>query len=179
MNYVDLVSDTFAARNIQKDLIELIITSDKKEADRICKNITITGTSFASLINHPDVVNCTHRFKSSTHVPLQRKLPPNIIDELGGENHTSAFNKINSVFEERKIICAHLFEGQNWAIFYFYQRDINNSHSPPWKGGPHMHFVSRVLAPNHSCGMIWQEFENRNYNIPGHKHIRYIHNENM
>lgn len=156
---------------VQSDLVALLRAETKREAEKIAKAMVLAPESLAALIEDPGQLGYNHRRKHRDHIPEARRM--NDFDAIffgDDEARSKAFRQLDAVFEERKYVNAHLFEGENWAIFYFTQHDVLGAHG---KMGPHVHFLSRAMYPDHSCGVIWQAFDDREFKIPTAFHIRY------
>ena len=70
-----------------------------------------------------------------------------------------AVNKIDTIFNQRRLLSGHMFFNANlsdWHFFYFDQRDFATG-SNRWKKGPHIHFLNK-LWPNQTAQGVWKEF---------------------
>jgi hypothetical protein len=158
---------------VQPDLLQLLSAETKRDAEKFARDMVIKAESLAGLILHHARFGYSHRRKHFDHVPDARKPMPGELDAVFGDDdeaRRSAIGKISAIFEERKLVSAHLFEkDRQWHIFYFSQRDYRGLHGAM---GPHVHYVSHLLLPQTSAGNVWQELDKRIYSIGSDLHIK-------
>jgi hypothetical protein len=167
-----------------RDLIALLCFEEKRALKQHCRRVIVLQSDLASLIltaksgQLPWQHLSHHRNFIPEHLSLtQKDLAALASNEVGRFKPAAqkAANKINAMFDDRRLLSGHMFfklDLSNWHFFYFDQRDFapRKNH---WKEGPHIHFINR-LWPIRTAQSVWEEFcSSPSPLIRGALHIRF------
>lgn len=170
-------------RGIPAHLVELFKQTQKKDAVRLAKNMTITGTELSSLILNCDSIGFLH---SPFHLDIipEHLYPTEAEEKAFKENGVGAFKtqeakkfvrKLSAMLDQRKMVHGHLFENQHeWHLLYFTPDDAmatQRGKVPHWVGGNHIHYTSHLWGLDRE--VIWSSLQNPPYIIKN-EHIKYV-----
>lgn len=162
------------------DLVTIFGISKPRELKSFCRSAKISKRQLASVIQwcHSDKAvfqhTANHRQFMPDHLNLTEAdlaaLHTNPVGALSPAAQT-AVNKTGAMFDERRMLSGHLFQGLwSWHLLYYDNRD-RNERDNHWKLGPHMHLINHVLTKQTS-NVIWSRFCNGNPRMSGALHIR-------
>ncbi|MGS1014568.1 hypothetical protein ACVCL0_06695 [Rhodanobacter sp. UC4450_H17] len=168
-----------------KGLLDLINAPNKREAQKICRDLIVESQDLFELIiagRHgllqPYRYACHFSDYTPEHViPTQEQM--SALSQYGPGEFTgkakTAVNKLFQTFKDRRMFAAHLFylpEQDYWSLFYFDQRD-RSEFDNHWKiGGPHIHYACEAFTRD-PMQMMWQKVCQLPPNPPGASHVRY------
>lgn len=168
-----------------KGLLDLINAPNKRDAQRICRDLVVESKDLFELIvagRHgllpPYRYACHFSDYAPEHViPTSGQisaLSQHGPGEFTGEAKT-AVNKLFQTFKDRRMFAAHLFylpEQDYWSLFYFDQRD-RSEFGNHWKiGGPHIHYACEAFTSDPMQAM-WRKICQVSPNPPRAEHVRY------
>jgi hypothetical protein len=173
----------FEGSNLE-GLLKIFTFNKKKELERHCRSLVVSGSDFVSLI-----LSCEERAEPFIHQISYRDIVPrhlepseselkaladNGLGELGPEA-AKAVRKMGQMFEDRRYLVGHIFFSPNlseWHFFCFDQRDLEDQRPNHWKEGPHVHFIN-WLWPGQEAKSVWSNFVGE-YQRPGNAiHLRF------
>jgi hypothetical protein len=91
-----------------------------------------------------------------------------------GKAAQKTMNKVSQIFQDRRMLAAHLFYTPDhacWDLFYFDQRD-HAEHGNHWQYGPHIHLISWHW-PNLELADVWERIQRGDANFPNKIHLRF------
>jgi hypothetical protein len=174
------LADFYTKIPIPEELRALLSVARKKEAARLCKDITVTKQGLVSLIFNAGKMRLRHRVKVKEFNPHELRMSSGEISYLSesppgrlGSRGVKVARKLFQTFQARKIHVCHLFERRdNWHCFFFSLEELHNHRNSHWNEGAHLHYVSSLwcrLKPHQLLKM----FDERDVRIPGKLHIRF------
>ena len=170
-------------------ILDIFDLEKKSDVEKYCKGITITSEALADCIFSGRIGNLKpYNYQSAflnitpEHLELNdddlRAMAGAKIGPVEGEVKT-AFNKIGSSFDQRKLLNVHLFYTsamEHWNMFYFSQRDTTkyNNH---WELGPHIHYSSELFVSS-PLDEVWKLINQNKPKVPKSVHIKYDYHHN-
>lgn len=160
----------FSKEGIPSKLQDLLNQTKKSKLKAYCSRITISEEELVLLVHNCSQIGYTHQSKFLEYVPENRRLSKIDRTVLIKNEPKKFFNKVRSIFNERKNYIVHLFEkGQIWHCFYYTYHEMEERNNQ-FKLGPHLHFVN-YLWTEYSKNQVWKAFDMREHDIKG-AHIR-------
>lgn len=167
------------------DKIKVLFAIEKKrELVKYIHDLIITGGDFDELIRGCNSIGYVHIPQFHEFIPPHLSIDTEGIRKCVDSEHPIEMRKmrrkVSALFDERRIVAAHIFfnEQRQWHLFYFSHVDTSNPKDNHWKHGTHMHFVN-YLWRHLDIDKIWAEFSKTRWKeIPKSEHIRFASNEN-
>lgn len=172
-----------------EDLVNLFNVVGKKNAEAVCRKLTIRSEDFANVVLAVRVAGLGRyqyachfaELSSDTLAPSKDELQAlglNGIGRLNGKGLKAA-RKIDQLFNVRRLLSVHLFYSRSqkyWHMFYFDQRDYSavDNH---WVLGPHIHY-SQDTFTRESLADVWHKIHQDKPNFPKSIHVRYDYHHN-
>jgi hypothetical protein len=154
-------------------MLKLFSIERKSDLEKYLNNLVITKECLVRTILSCPIIGYHHERRHYQYVPLQLKEKTPLIPNLLKDGDTKkVVGILNSIFEERKLGTAHLFEkAEKWHVFYFDQRDVSDKTENHWECGAHVHFVNYLWA-NLTKDDVWNVLAQKG-SRPGGIHIRF------
>jgi hypothetical protein len=165
-------------------LLKMFTFAKKKDLERYCRSLVISGSDFAGLIlcceqrGEPFIHQISFRDIVPQHLELSdsdiKALADNGLGALG-PGAAKAVAKMGQMFEERKYLVGHIFFTPNlseWHFFCFDQRDLEDRRPNHWKEGPHVHFIN-WLWTGQDAKSVWSNFVGENQRPGNAIHLRF------
>lgn len=169
----DIYNSRVAQQGMPNNLLELFRTTAKSEANKYCKNLTISEFELYLSIQNCYQIGFTHEAKFPDFVPDHLVITDVDTARLKIGNPKPVTKKLGPLLEERRHINVHMFyRNTEWHCFYFSYEDIEPIENNHWKHGSHLHYVS-YLWPKYTKEQIWDSFDTRKTQISGNFHIRF------
>lgn len=163
---------------VAETLRGLISASSAKEAKRICRALVVTDASLAALIFNAAAFGYRHQIIRHEHVPEHLELSDEERAAFFGPQNSPdlaarARRKVFRVFDERRVLTAHLFWNQDgWHSFTFTYDDAWAGRRGHWSEGPHLHYTSSVLDPRRTAEAVLTELRDPKGRVHG-EHVRF------
>ena len=169
-----------------KGLVDLINAPNKRAAQKLCRDLLITGEDFFNIIVagrsgllEPYQYACHFSDYTPPHVPPTAEQMSALSSHGKGQftgDAARAITRIGQVFKERRLFAAHLFylpEQDFWSLFYFDQRDRSRFDNHWNVGGPHIHYCCEAFTQD-PLENVWQAVCQQQPRPPSSEHIRYV-----
>lgn len=168
--------------DVSAELVELLWSADRKQAERMARAMTITDQHLAALVYNAAAFGYRHelvnRERRPEHLRLtdaeehafffERKTDP----ELAAKAH----RKIICTFRERRLTWGHLFwNADRWHAFTFSNDDAWLGKRGHWKQGPHLHYTSSLFEPRREARDVLAELNDPESRVHG-EHVRFAVN---
>jgi len=172
-----------------EDLVTLFNTERKRDVQALCRKLVIGSDEFANVVLAarvaglgPYLYACHFAEVAPEHLaPSSEELNAlgrSGVGTLSGKA-LAAVRKIDQMFEDRRLLAAHLFYDRSlkfWHLFYFDQRDYQADKNH-WKHGPHLHY-SRDSFTREPLSEIWRKVCQPKPEFPKSVHVRYNYHHN-
>ena len=169
----DIYNSKIASHGVPEWILELLQISKKSEANKYCKNLTISEFELYLFIQNCYLIGFTHASKFPDYVPDHLVISDADTIKLKNGDLKPVSKKLGPLLDERRKINVHLFSRDaEWHCFYFSYDDIKKSENNHWKFGSHIHYVS-FLWPSYTKEQVWDSFDTRKTNLVGNIHIRF------
>jgi len=170
-------------------ILKLFNLDKKAEVKKHCREVTISSEVLADVVFNGRIGNlenyiyqCAFINITPEHLELTEANLKTMVEVKPGPiegKAKTAFNKIDTSFEQRKLLNVHLFHTPSkeyWNMFYFTQRDTTkyNNH---WKHGPHIHYSSDLILST-PIDEVWKLINQRKPRLPKSEHIKYDYHHN-
>lgn len=165
-------------------VIDILNCKKKSDLEKYCRSFVLKSRDFAFAIHiamagnlAPYLYARCFRQWSPDHLDLREQDMAAFATSGSGPFTPGAkktANKIFQMFEQRRMLAAHLFYTPNrdyWYLFYFDQRDTANPNRH-WKHGPHIHLISHHW-PKLKLDEVWQNVQKGNVGFSSKIHLRY------
>ena len=170
--------DPFAHLNrpVPNYLQELLGISRKRELERFVREIEITKHDFVTLVWNASSIGYRHDIQHHEFRPAGARFDADLLRVPDAEqkrrNLRTVVGQINRIFEQRRLLTAHIFWNlERWHVFYFDQRDMQSLDNH-WEHGSHIHFVN-FLWRNYDPEKLWEALQEAETRVGGKLHIRY------
>jgi hypothetical protein len=166
-------------RGVAAQIVELLRTGSKRDAERLAREMTITAEQFSDLMfNAHGQLGYRHRMKWREYLPAHLE---GISDQItvalreaepgpASPDLAKAMRKVQATFDERKRVHVHMLErGAKWHAFFFDLNDVTDLEHGP---GPHLHYLSYHWGLDRQ--VLWNAFDERHQSIPRGVHVRFV-----
>lgn len=172
------------------DLITLFNIRQAREAKAHCRKLVIKSDEFTDVILAARVIGLGPYSYASHFADIAPESLEPSREELYALGRSragttvagkalKAIRKMDQMFEERRLLAAHLFYSgarDPWHLFYFDQRDYSADDNH-WKHGPHIHY-SRDSFTREPLEEIWRKICQAAPEFPKSIHVRYDYHHN-
>ena len=166
-------------------LLERFEAQSKRAAEKLCRTLTVTDDDLVDIILAVEagmVSPLLHAKHAAEYMHPSLELTSEDRIALGRNGvgkltprATTAVNKIDQMFRDRRLFVAHLFyepSRERWHLIHFDQRD-RESVGNHWKaGGAHVHYSRHNLA-NAPLEDVWAAVCNTPPSVPNSFYIRF------